>query len=80
MNQSEKALLPHRAIVGVNSATYLLAGAAVGGPVGLAFAGLGVGLAYFGNTYLNCEAKTMEDARARGETPKTPDPSILRIR
>jgi len=79
MNKSEKQLLTHRAVVGVNSATYLLAGAAVGGPVGLAFAGVGVGLGYFGNKYLNAVSKDMEEARARGENPKPPDPSILRV-
>jgi len=78
MNQSEKELLPHRAVVGVKSASYLLAGAAVGGPLGVALAGVGVAMGYFGNQHLNAEAKIMEDARARGETPTRPDPRTLR--
>jgi hypothetical protein len=72
MNKSEKEILFLRIGVNAKSAGTLLAGAALGGPLGLVVAGLGVAMAWAGNQWLNTEVDRMEGERARGETPRRP--------
>jgi hypothetical protein len=72
MNKSEKEILPLRVGVNAKAAGALLAGVAVGGPIGLAVAAVGVVMSYSGNKWLNAEVERMEGERAAGKTPERP--------